>query len=137
MQSVAPREHSEPPAKEITMRISGREVLAGIAALGLLIMIVIAMAFVARVGFLGIGLIGLLTWFICVRVELEKDGAVGNVFTTGLYAQQMRAREVMTRTEKAAERHEQTALLQSLRFFKRLGIALAVIGFSMFALYQL
>ncbi len=91
----------------------------------------------ARVGFLGIGLIGLLTWFICVRVELEKDGAVGNVFTTGLYAQQMRAREVMTRTEKAAERHEQTVLLQSLRFFKRLGIGLAAIGFRMFALYQL
>jgi hypothetical protein len=125
------------PAREITMRISGREVLTGVALAGLFLMIAIAMAFVARIGFLGVGIIGVLTWFICVRLELEKDAAVGNVMTTGLYAQQMRAREAMTRAEKAADREEQTALLQSVRFFKRLGIGLTVIGLGMFALYQL
>src|SRR5512132_815615 len=106
------------------MRISGREVLTGVALAGLFLMIAIAMAFVARIGFLGVGIIGVLTWFICVRLELEKDAAVGNVMATGLYAQQIRAREAMTRAEKAADRQEQTALLQSVRFFKRLGICL-------------
>jgi hypothetical protein len=119
------------------MRISGREILTGVALAGLFMMIAIAMAFVARVGFLGVGVIGVLTWFICVRLELEKHAAVGNVMTTGLYAQQMRARDAMTRAEKAADRQEQTTLLRSLRFFKRLGIGLTVIGFGMFALYQL
>jgi hypothetical protein len=119
------------------MRISGREVLTGVALVGLFLMIAVAMALVARVGFLGVGIIGVLTWFICVRLELEKDAAVGNVMTTGLYAQQMRAREGMTRADKAAERHDQRVLLQSLRFFKRLGIGLTVIGLGMFVLYQL
>ena len=119
------------------MRISGRELLTGIALVGLFLMIALAMAVVARVGFLGVGIIGVLTWFICVRLELEKDAAVGHVLTTGLYAQQMRARESMTRAEKAADRQEQTALLQSVRFFKRFGIGLTVIGFGMFVLYQL
>jgi hypothetical protein len=49
----------------------------------------------------------------------------------------MRAREAMIRAEKAADRQKQTALLQSVRFFKRLGIGLTVIGLGMFALYQL
>ena len=75
------------------MRIAGREVLGGIALVGLFVMIAIAMAFVARVGFLGVGIVGVLTWFVCVRLELEKDAAVGNVTTTGLYAQQIRARD--------------------------------------------
>jgi hypothetical protein len=119
------------------MRISGCEVLNGLAVLGLIILIAIAMAFVARVGFLAVGIIGVLTWFICERMELEKDAAVGNVMTTGLYAQQIRARDSMTRAEKAAEREEQTVLLQALRFFKRLGIGLAAIGFAMFVFYQL
>jgi hypothetical protein len=119
------------------MRISGREALTGIALVALFLMIALAMALVARVGFLGVGIIGVLTWFVCVRLELEKDAAVGNVMTTGLYAQQMRARDAMTRAEKAADRQEQTALFQSVRFFKRLGIGLTVIGFGMFALYQL
>jgi hypothetical protein len=119
------------------MRISGREVLTGVALVGLCAMVAIAMVLVARIGFLGIAIIGVLTWFVCVRLELEKDAAVGNVMTTGLFAQQMRAREAMTRAERAAEHEEQTSLLQSVRFFKRLGIALTVIGLGMFVLYQL
>jgi hypothetical protein len=119
------------------MRLSGRDLLGGIAVAGLLAMVVIAMAFVARVGFLGIGIIGLLAWFICTRIELEKDAAVGSAFTPDLFARQIRAQAAMTRSEKAAQRQEQTTLLQALRFFKRLGIALAAIGFGMFVLYQL
>jgi hypothetical protein len=124
-------------AKEIMMRISGRELAGGLAVAGLLAMIVLAMAFVARLGFLGIGVIGLLAWLVCTRIELEKDAAVGSAFTPDLYARQIRARAAMTRSEKAADRQEQTTLLQVVRFFKRLGIGLAAIGFAMFALYQL
>ena len=44
-------------------------------------------------GFLGLGILGLIVGFMAQRIELEKDGAVSNVMTTSLYAQQIKAQE--------------------------------------------
>jgi hypothetical protein len=94
------------------------------------------MATVAWLGFFGVGLIGVLIWFICVRVDLEKEGAVGSPFSTSLYAMQARAREGASRSERASDRHDQGLLVQSMRFAKMLGIGLTAIGFGGFLLTQ-
>jgi hypothetical protein len=119
------------------LRISGRALLFYIGIAGWLVATAIAMLLVARLGPFGVGLIGLLVWFICVRVDLEREGAVGSPFATGLYAQQARARQEMTRSERAALRDEHSILGQSLRFGKHLGMAMTVIGMGLFAMYQL
>jgi hypothetical protein len=71
-----------------------------------------------------IGLVGLLTWYICTRLELQS--ASSDVF----FSAQHRAREEMTRTERAAHRHERSLAHQYVRFFKSTGIGLTVIGFG-------
>jgi hypothetical protein len=116
------------------VRDRGRAVLIVIGLAGWLAATALAMLVVARLGFFGPGIIGVATWFICVRIELEKDGAVGSVFSPGFYSEQIRAREGMSRSDRAAHRHEASALVYSLRFFKQLGIGLTAIGFGVFAL---
>jgi hypothetical protein len=57
--------------------------------LPLVLLGVAALAFFAFriVGFLGIGLLGVLIGFIAVRVDLEKEGAVGSEWAASLHAQ--------------------------------------------------
>lgn len=119
------------------MRLSGQGILLAGAVAAWLLAALLAALFVSRVGFLGIGIIGTLMWFICVRVELEKDAAVGDVHTTDLYARQIRARHGQHRSERASRRHEQAVLVHSLAFFRMLAIGLTVIGFAMFFLFEL
>ena len=66
----------------------------------------------------------------------RQDGAVGQVLTTRLQAQQTQARDAMTLVE-TADRHKPTAPLRSVRFFKRLGIASTVVDLGMPVLYEL
>jgi len=51
------------------------------------------------VGFLGIGLLGVLVGFIAVQVDLDKEGTIG---VGVLHAQQMMARQNATPSERAA-----------------------------------
>lgn len=115
----------------------GRTLVLAVAACGWLLASLLAFVLVSSLGFFGIGFIGLLLWFICTRIELEKDGAVGSGWTPGLIARQYEARQKMSETERAAFREEQGLALQSARFFKHLGIALALIGAAGFAYFQL
>jgi hypothetical protein len=116
---------------------TGRAFLIGIAVLGWSLAAILALWLVYRTGFIGIGLIGVTIWFICTRVELEKEGAVGHELTPGLFAEQIKARQQMPRSERAALREEQTLLTKSARYFKQFGIGLAAIGLGGFVLYQL
>ncbi|WP_230530598.1 hypothetical protein [Microvirga roseola] len=101
-------------------------VLAGIALGAFLI-----------VGFLGLGILGLIIGVIVQRVELEKDGAVSNYMTTSLYADQFRARERMGHAERA-ERHAETqSLLRPLFIAKVVSAGLVILGFGFFFLFQL
>ena len=119
------------------MRLSGRGILAVGAVTAWLFVGLLAALFVFRTGFLGIGIIGTLMWFICVRVELEKEAAVGDVHETDLYARQIRARDGRHRSERASLRHEQAVLVRSLAFFRMLAVGLTVIGFATFLLFEL
>jgi hypothetical protein len=88
-------------------------------------------------GFLGLGVLGLLVGFMAQRIELEKDGAVSNVMTTSLYAQQFKAREGMSRAEKAEHLAETDALLKWLFVAKVVSAGLVILGFGLFFQFQL
>lgn len=104
-----------------------RTILLATAALGWLVASLIAFVLVASFGFFAIGLIGLMIWFICVRIELEKD-AVSSGWTPHLIVSQHQARERLSDDERMSLRHEHSLTMQSVRFFRNLGMALTLIG---------
>jgi hypothetical protein len=122
--------------KEIGMR-TDRAILVGVALLGWAIAAGLALWLVARLGFLGLGLIGVAVWFICTRLELEKEGAVGHELTPDLFAMQARARQGMSRSERASLRAEETLVSQGARLARFVGIGLTLIGLGGFLLFQL
>ncbi|MFO1158232.1 MAG: hypothetical protein U1E60_05300 [Reyranellaceae bacterium] len=97
----------------------------------------IAFMIVAYASFLGIGVIGLMIWSVCARLDLERDSAVGIGGSPSFFARQVRTRAEMSPAERAAHRDQQSLEARSVRFFKHLGMALTVIGFLGFWLYQL
>jgi hypothetical protein len=116
--------------------MEGRTIAIAVAVLGWLVASLIAFVFVVWFSFAGIAVMGLMLWFICVRMELEKDAAVGSGWTPHLIASQHEARERMSGDERASWRHEQSLGLQSMRFFKHLGMALTLIGAAGFLWFQ-
>lgn len=102
-----------------------------LAAIGWLFASVFALAIVSLFGFFGVGFFGLLLWFICTQVELESDGGAG------LFAAQARAKQHMSRSERAAQRHDQSLGIRTTRFFRNVGIGLTVLGFAGFLYFQL
>jgi uncharacterized membrane-anchored protein YhcB (DUF1043 family) len=88
-------------------------------------------------GFLGLGVVGLIIGVMAQRIELEKDGAVSKVMTTSLYADQMKAREKLTRAERAEHHAETAALLKWLLVAKIVSAGLIILGFGFFVLFQL
>jgi len=115
----------------------GRTIVLAVAASGWLVASLLAFILVSTLSFFGIGLIGLLLWFVCVRMDLEKDAAIGSGWTPSLIETQYEARQNMSSEQRAAWRHEQTLALQSLRFFRHLGISLTLIGALGFAWFQI
>ena len=115
---------------------TGRAFLIGVAVLGWSVAAALALWLAYRLGLFGVGLIGVALWFIGTRLELEKEGAVDEL-TPGLFAQQIKAQQQMSRSERTALRGEHSLLVQSARSFKLLGIGLTVIGLGGFVLYQL
>lgn len=113
--------------------MSGRSVVTAIAVCGWLVASLLAFLFVVHSGFAGIGVIGLILWAVCMRIELEIDTPVGGTFDTTLLASQVRTNRERSRAERAAARAENSLAVQSTRFFKNVGIGLALIGFGGFA----
>jgi hypothetical protein len=104
---------------------------------GWLIASVIAFMIVAYAGFFGVGVIGIMIWFVTTRVDMEQDGVVGAGVSPAFLAQQLRSRAEMSAAERAAHRGRQLLEEQSTRFFRYLGIALTVAGFGGFLLFQI
>jgi hypothetical protein len=108
------------------MRLSRTEtyvlplVLAATAAL--------AFAIYRLVGFLGVGVLGLLIGFIAVRVDLEKEGAIVSAFSSNLYVQQMQ--QSVDRSERAARHAERASLVRVLIIAKIIGAILVTVGFG-------
>src|SRR5262249_49138441 len=84
------------------------------------------------IGFLGIGLLGVLMGFIAVRVDLEKEGAVGSEWAASLHAQQVMARHNASPSERAADRAEIQTLARPLLIAKIISAALILLGFGGF-----
>jgi hypothetical protein len=117
--------------------MEGRTIALAVAALGWLIASLIAFAFVFWFGFAGIGVMGLVIWFVCIRMELEKDAAVSSGWAPELIVHQQKARDGMSEDERMSRRHEQSLAMQSVRFFRHLGMGLTVIGAAGFLYFQL
>ena len=97
---------------------------AAFAALGGLILAVIASYFG---GFLGILLAGLLIGYAAVRYDLEKDG-VGGGFSPTLYARQIAVRQQMTQEERDAHNASMRALWRPLVIAKTISVGLIALG---------
>ena len=97
----------------------------------------IALGAFLLVGFFGLGVIGLIIGVMAQRIALEKDGAVSNYMATSLYAQQFKARQNMSRAERAEHRAETDVLLGFLFVAKVISAGLIILGFGFFVLFQL
>ena len=114
----------------------GKSIVMAVVLSGWLIAAILAFLVVAYTSFFGIGVIGILLWFICTQVELEEEGPIATGSTAGLLAPQIRARNEMSSEQRAAVRHEQSLSTKSTRFFKHLGMGLSLVGFGGFLYYQ-
>lgn len=117
--------------------MSGRTILNAIALGCWLFASVVAFMIVAYTSFFGVGVIGLMIWFVSTRVDLEQDGTVGAGVSPGFLAHQVKTRAEMSRAERAALRGQRLLEARSARFFKYLGMVLTVGGFAGFWFFQL
>jgi hypothetical protein len=113
----------------------GRTIALAVAVCGWGAVGLFVFALVYQVGFLAVGVIGLLLWFACVHLEIQKDGA--GWVTPEQVARQYGAREHMAHAERASRHHEHLVAIKSVRFFKYLGIGLTAIGAAGFLYFQL
>ena len=84
------------------------------------------------VGFIGIGVLGLLIGVIAVQVDLEKGGAVGAGSAASLFAQQVSAQQNMSRSERAARHAEIQSMRRPLMIAKIVSAALIIVGIGGF-----
>ena len=89
------------------------------------------------VGWLGVGILGLLVTFIAVRMELEGDSPVGSGQNAELYAASMRQRNQMSHEEKAARNAEIASSLRAGTIAKIIGVVFIVTGLGGFFLLQI
>jgi hypothetical protein len=111
-----------------------------VAYLSLLMLSLGATSYVAYriVGFLGLGVLGLIIGVITLTVELERGGPIGDYYNaTNLYAQHMAAVERMSATEKAERRAEIENAALPLRVAKLVSAGLIVVGFGLFFISDL
>lgn len=87
-------------------------------------------------GFLGIGIIGLLTGLVAVNVELEGGRPIG-LTRSNIYSTSFRAEERMSRAEKAAWHAERTSYGLPLFIAKVASAGMIILGFGLFFMFQL
>jgi hypothetical protein len=77
------------------------------------------------VGFFGLGVLGLVIGFIAVRMDLERDGA------SSVLAEQFKARERMSRAERAGLQAEQSFRLKPLFVAQIVATGFVILGFGL------
>jgi hypothetical protein len=115
----------------------GKSIVMAVVLSGWLVASVIAFLIVAYGGFFGVGVVGLVIWFVSTCVDLGQDGELGVGVSPSFFARQVRAKAEMSHAERAALRGQKSLEAQSARFFKHLGIALTLIGAGGFLYFQL
>lgn len=113
--------------------MTGKGIVTAVAIVGWIIASLVAFVIVALVDFLGIGLIGVFIAFASSQVELESRQGAGGAYGAGMLGKQQEAERRMSPEQRAAGRNERSLALQSARFFRHFGLALALIGFGGFA----
>lgn len=112
-----------------------RSILMAIALSAWLVISILVFVTVAYVGFIGVGVVGLLMWFICTLVELDAPVSVNE--TGAFFARQLEVKAGQRPEERAATMADRMLALQSTRFYRYLGAALTVIGIGGFLLFQI
>ena len=84
------------------------------------------------VGFIGVGILGLIIGVIAQTVGLEQGGAIGHDQAPSVYAMHMAAVDRMSAAERAERRAAIKADAFPLLLTKVVSGALIVIGFAMF-----
>lgn len=79
------------------------------------------------VGFFGLGVLGLVIIFIVIRMDLEKDGPGG----VHVLAEQFKARDRMSRSEKSSLFEEQRSRLQPQFVALVTGAGFVILGFGL------
>ena len=118
--------------------MSGRSVLMAIVLSAWLVIGILVFITVAYVGFIGVGVVGLVLLFVCTLVELDTDRPVGSggIVTPGFLARQVEVAAAQRPEERASSLAERLLWPKSRRFFKVLGAGLAVVGLGGFLLFQ-
>ena len=89
-----------------------------LAALALL-----ALVIADRLGFVGLLVLGALTWLICSMARMDQDAP-----TWGMEVFRARMRDGGSPEQRAAGSAEREAFLSPLRFYARCGMVLAAVG---------
>lgn len=117
--------------------MSGRSILMAVALSLWLLISVAVFVTVAYVGLIGVGVVGLMMWFICTLAELDTDAVVGGDLSAGFLAQQVAIKTGRSLEERTTSFGERLRAVRSVHFFRNLGALLAVIGIGGFLLFQL
>lgn len=79
------------------------------------------------VGFFGLGILGLVIAFVAVRMDLERDGASSQ---PDVLAEQFKARDRMSRAEKAGMHADHSARLRPLFVAQIVAAGFIILGFG-------
>ncbi|MFL5115791.1 MAG: hypothetical protein ACJ8DG_09150, partial [Microvirga sp.] len=91
----------------------------------------------ALVGFLGVAIIGVATLFVCVHLELSHEHPAGGMIYPPDHPWRAGENDGTGRAAGAVRHSERAALRQALILAKLLGVALTLVGFGGFYLFQL
>jgi hypothetical protein len=105
------------------MRSTAGEIANALAWAALLVLAGVAILIADRLGFAGLFILGMLTWVICVQMELNDGTPTASIAV-------FRARMTPERSpeRRAAARAERQVRLSPLRFYRWCGVALTAIG---------
>ena len=110
-------------------------------ALGLAVALALAWVLFGHVGWLGVGLVGLIGLMISSQVTLHGGRAVPDSdfgsTGVGIVARQMEEEHRLPPDQRASRWAEQEKRSAVLYFVNTIGIALAVLGFTLFVVHQL
>lgn len=115
--------------------MSGRSILMAVALSLWLLIFAVVFATVAYVGLIGVGVAGLIMWFIWTLVEFDTDAVIGTEPSVGFPTPQRAPKAGQSCEEEVAPLGEWLLAVQSVHFFRGLGALLAAIGIGGYLLF--
>jgi hypothetical protein len=109
------------------MRTTAGEIANALAWAALLALVGVAILIADWLGFAGLFILGMLTWVICVQVELGDDTP-----TAGIAVFRARMTAERSPERRAAAREERQVRLSPVPFYRWCGIVLTAIGVAGF-----